>query len=113
MNKKVLVTGGAGFIGSHTVDALIERGDKVRVFDNLNVQVHGSKAEKPLYLHKDAEFIQGDIRDRDSLRKAIEGIDIIIQHAKRPQHQFQQMKIKRCTVPQFMLRAKKTKRFTL
>ena len=62
MNKKVLVTGGAGFIGSHTVDALIERGDTVRVFDNLNSQVHGPLAEKPLYLHKGAEFIQGDMR---------------------------------------------------
>ena len=81
MSKKVLVTGGAGFIGSHTVDALIERGDTVRVFDNLNSQVHGPLAEKPLYLHEGAEFIQGDMRDRDSLRKAIEGMDIIIHDA--------------------------------
>lgn len=66
MGKKVLVTGGAGFIGSHTVDALIERGDVVRVFDNLNPQVHGPAAEKPLYLHEGVEFIQGDVRDRDS-----------------------------------------------
>ena len=81
MNKKVLVTGGAGFIGSHTVDALLERGDTVRVFDNLNSQVHGLSAEKPLYIHKDVEFIQGDIRDRDSFCKAIEGIEIIIHDA--------------------------------
>ena len=81
MSKKVLVTGGAGFIGSHTVDALIERGDTVRVFDNLNSQVHGPLAEKPLYLHEGAEFVQGDMRDRDSLRKAIEGMDIIIHDA--------------------------------
>ena len=77
MGKKVLVTGGAGFIGSHTVDALIARGDAVRVFDNLNPQVHGSAARKPLYLHEEAEFIKGDMRDRDSLLKAIEGIDIV------------------------------------
>jgi len=81
MSKLILVTGGAGFIGSHTVDALIERGDTVRVFDNLNSQVHGISAEKPLYLHKDAEFIQGDMRDRNSLRKAIEGADVIIHDA--------------------------------
>ena len=81
MCKNILVTGGAGFIGSHTVDALIERGDSVRVFDNLNPQVHGTSAKKPLYLHNDAEFVRGDVRDRDSLRKAIEGIDIIIHDA--------------------------------
>ena len=81
MSKKILVTGGAGFIGSHTVDALIERGDTVRVYDNLNSQVHGISAKKPLYLHKDAEFIQGDIRDRDSFLKVIEGVDIIIHDA--------------------------------
>jgi len=51
------------------------------VFDNLNSQVHGISAEKPLYLHKDAEFVRGDMRERDSLRKAIEGIDIIIHDA--------------------------------
>ena len=60
MNKKILVTGGAGFIGSHTVDAFIDRGDTVRVFDNLNSQVHGISEEKPLYLHKDVEFVRGD-----------------------------------------------------
>jgi len=81
MSKKVLVTGGAGFIGSHTVDALIARGDTVRVFDNLNPQVHGSSARKPLYLHEDVEFVQGDVRDRDSLKKAIEEVDIIIHDA--------------------------------
>ena len=81
MNKKVLVTGGAGFIGSHTVDALINRGDTVRVFDNLNSQVHGSSARRPLYLHEGAEFVHGDIRDRDTLQKAIEGVDIIIHDA--------------------------------
>lgn len=80
-SKKVLVTGGAGFIGSHTVEALIERGDNVRVYDNLNPQVHGAGAAKPKYLHSDAEFIKGDVRDRESLKKAIKGMDIVIHDA--------------------------------
>ncbi|SVB29477.1 uncharacterized protein METZ01_LOCUS182331, partial [marine metagenome] len=81
MGKKILVTGGAGFIGSHTVDALLARGDAVRVFDNMNPQVHGPLADKPLYLNEEAEFVKGDVRDRDSLKKAIKGIDIIIHDA--------------------------------
>ncbi len=81
MNKKVLVTGGAGFIGSHTVEALIERGYSVRVFDNLNPQVHGAGAEKPAYLHADAEFILGDVRDRAALAKALAGMELVIHDA--------------------------------
>ena len=67
MSKTVLVTGGAGFIGSLTVEALIENGYKVRVYDNLNPQVHGETSEKPGYLHPDAEFIKGDVRNRAGL----------------------------------------------
>jgi dTDP-L-rhamnose 4-epimerase len=81
MGKRILVTGGAGFIGSHTVDQLIQRGDTVRVYDNLNPQVHGENAEKPEYLHSEAEFIQGDVRDRDHLKKAIEGVELVIHDA--------------------------------
>ncbi len=81
MGKKILVTGGAGFIGSHTVDALVERGDTVRVYDNLTEQVHGQNAVRPSFLHEDAEFIQGDVRDRDSLGKAMAGMEIIIHDA--------------------------------
>ncbi|MBI5427958.1 MAG: SDR family NAD(P)-dependent oxidoreductase [Nitrospinae bacterium] len=80
-NKRVLVTGGAGFIGSHTVDALIERGYRVRVYDNLNPQVHGENAQKPEHLHPGAEFIKGDVRDRESLKKAVQGADIVIHDA--------------------------------
>jgi len=81
MGKRILVTGGAGFIGSHTVDQLIQRGDTVRVYDNLNPQVHGENAEKPEYLHSEAEFIQGDVRDRDHLKKAIEDVELVIHDA--------------------------------
>jgi dTDP-L-rhamnose 4-epimerase len=81
MGKRVLVTGGAGFIGSHTVDQLILRGDTVRVYDNLNPQVHGENAERPEHLHPDAEFIKGDVRDQDHLKKAIEGVELVIHDA--------------------------------
>ena len=57
------------------------RGDTVRVFDNLTEQVHGKNASCPSYLHPDAEFIQGDVRDRDSLKKAIAGMEVIIHDA--------------------------------
>ena len=59
---KVLVTGGAGFIGSHLVDRQIELGHETVVFDNLDEQVH-SKGEKPAYLNKEVKFVKGDIRD--------------------------------------------------
>lgn len=73
--KRVLVTGGAGFVGSHMVDALLRAGHEVRVFDNLTDQVHPSGA--PPYLQKDAEFQNGDMRDLQSLHRAIEGVEVI------------------------------------
>ena len=73
--KKILVTGGAGFIGSFIVDKLIEDGEsEVFIFDNLDPQVH-TNGEKPDYLNKDALFIEGDVRDKDALAKAVEGIE--------------------------------------
>lgn len=79
--KKVLVTGGAGFIGSHMVDLLLERGYQVRVYDNLEPQVHGDISEPPDYLSKEAEFVRGDILDKDALRKALDGCDAVIHDA--------------------------------
>jgi dTDP-L-rhamnose 4-epimerase len=74
--KKVLVTGGAGFIGSHTVDALLEKGCEVRILDNLQPRVH--PRGKPDYLPAEAEFIEGDAANRDSLDKALRGVSRVI-----------------------------------
>ncbi|MBL7198536.1 MAG: NAD-dependent epimerase/dehydratase family protein [Anaerolineae bacterium] len=84
MAEKVLVTGGAGFIGSHLVDALLAAGHEVRVLDNLEPQVHGGLRERgqwPGYLAAECERILGDVRDRDTLRKAIQGAEVIFHQA--------------------------------
>lgn len=72
---KILITGGAGFIGSHTADALIAKGHRVRLLDNLQPSVH--PRGKPAYLHPEAEFIQGDVRDADTLRRALKGMQAV------------------------------------
>ena len=75
----ILVTGGAGFIGSHIVDELIERGHRVRVLDALVEQVHGGAG--PQYLNKNAEFLQGDICDAELVDRALEGVDVVYHKA--------------------------------
>jgi len=81
MEKKILVTGGAGFIGSYLVDKLIELGYEVMVFDNLEPQVHGDGQKTPEYLNKECEFIKGDIRNRDELKKALKDREIVFHQA--------------------------------
>ncbi len=84
MSKSILVTGGAGFIGSHLVDALIKDGHSVRVFDNLEPQVHGALRELgrwPEYCNPSATYVLGDVRDRDALKQVVEGIDVIFHQA--------------------------------
>lgn len=73
---KVLVTGGAGFIGSWTVDLLLARGYHVRILDNLQPRVH--PRGKPPWVPKEAEFIQGDVADRTDLAQALDSIDYVI-----------------------------------
>lgn len=73
--KSILVTGGAGFIGSFLVDELVNCGYDVRILDNLEGQVHGGK--KPKYLNKSAKFIKGDVRDYQVLEKALKGVDAV------------------------------------
>ncbi|HPO08501.1 MAG TPA: GDP-mannose 4,6-dehydratase [bacterium] len=77
---KVLVTGGAGFIGSHLADALLASGHQVRIFDVLDPQVHPD-GNKPKYLSKDVEFVKGDIRDIDALRRGLKGQDAVFHYA--------------------------------
>jgi dTDP-L-rhamnose 4-epimerase len=69
----VLVTGGAGFVGSHLVDALIERGERVRVLDNLDPLAHPDG--RPAHLSAAAELSEGDLRDPAAVARALEGVD--------------------------------------
>jgi dTDP-L-rhamnose 4-epimerase len=73
----VLITGGAGFIGSHLADALIARGDRVRVLDNLDPQVHGA-SDRPAYLHPDVELRLGDVRERSAVDSALRDVDAVV-----------------------------------
>ena len=75
----ILVTGGAGFIGSHIVDALIERGHRVRVLDAVVEQVHGTTG--PQYVNPKAEFLRGDVCDPEIVRQALDGIDVVYHKA--------------------------------
>lgn len=78
MGHKVLITGGAGFIGSHVAEELLENGCEVRALDNLSPQVHGKKAGRPDYLDPQVELFLGDIRDPEAVRQALEGIDSVV-----------------------------------
>lgn len=74
---KVLVTGGMGFIGSHLCKELLNLGHDVRVVDNLNPQVHGETADPGLVLPREVEFILGDVRDSDCLRRALKEVEVV------------------------------------
>jgi dTDP-L-rhamnose 4-epimerase len=74
---RVLVTGGAGFIGSHTVDGLLGRGHSVRVLDSLERPVHQTD-EPPPWLDPHAEFVRGDVTRREDLLRALDGVDAVV-----------------------------------
>src|SRR5438445_6900982 len=81
MSERVLVTGGAGFIGSHLVDALISRGHRVRVLDSIEPPVHGPGREPPVYWNPAAELARGSVTDPVVVARALEGIDVVLHHA--------------------------------
>lgn len=81
MKYKILVTGGAGFIGSHIVDALIIKGHEVIIFDNLTEQVHGPDKKIPDYINKNARFVFGDIRDYEELKNVMADVDVVFHEA--------------------------------
>lgn len=79
--ETVLITGGAGFIGSHLASALLRSGYRVRVLDNLSPQVHGADSPRPVYLHDEVELVRGDVRDADAVAAALAGIDGVFHYA--------------------------------
>jgi dTDP-L-rhamnose 4-epimerase len=81
MNDRVLITGGAGFVGSHAADELLRNGYKVRALDDLSPQVHGEGGTRPAYLDDDVELMVGDVRDPDAVRRALEGVDAVFHFA--------------------------------
>lgn len=76
--RSVLITGGAGFVGSHVADELLGHGYRVRVLDNLTAQVHGEAADFPDYLDRRVERLRGDVRNRDALDEALRGVDVVL-----------------------------------
>jgi dTDP-L-rhamnose 4-epimerase len=82
MGGTVLITGGAGFIGSHAAGELLAHGWRVRALDNLTPQVHEGST-RPDYLNDDVELIVGDVRDEDAVRSALDGADAVLHLAAR------------------------------
>ena len=81
--QRVLITGGAGFIGSHLTDELLAAGHRVRVLDELAEQVHGPGRERPDYLDPDAELVVGDVRDAAAVERALRDVDVVFHLAAR------------------------------
>jgi dTDP-L-rhamnose 4-epimerase len=77
MGKQILVTGGAGFIGSHLCNELLEHGYRVRALDCLLGQVHGPGRKRPPYLSPQVELIVGEVADGEAVRKALKGVDAV------------------------------------
>ncbi|MCU1336131.1 MAG: NAD-dependent epimerase/dehydratase [Bryobacterales bacterium] len=78
MSKNVLITGGAGFIGAHVANELLQHGYRVRAIDSLVSQVHGPERRRPSYLNSDVDLITGDIRDSQTVSRALRQMDAVV-----------------------------------
>lgn len=81
--KRVLITGGAGFIGSHLADHLLQHGYAVRALDVLDEQVHGPDGDRPEYLDPQVELVVGDVTDRSAVRYCLDRTDAVVHLAAR------------------------------
>ncbi len=79
MSKQILITGGAGFVGSHLADGLLAAGHSVRILDDLTPQVHAGG--RPDYLSRDVELVVGDVRDPNRLREVLAGVEVVYHFA--------------------------------
>ena len=83
MSKTILITGGAGFIGSHPADELLRYGYRVRVLDSLSPRVHGEGAGRPDYLNPEVELRVGCVEDPDAVSAALEDVDVVFHLAAK------------------------------
>jgi dTDP-L-rhamnose 4-epimerase len=82
VSERILITGGAGFIGSHLARHLLRSGHEVRALDRLDPQVHPER-ERPAYLEDEVELVRGDVRDPGAVEEALRGIDAVVHLAAR------------------------------
>jgi dTDP-L-rhamnose 4-epimerase len=83
MKQRILITGGAGFIGSHVADELLAAGYAVRVLDSLAPQVHGRERRRPDYLDREVEVVIGEVEDRDAVRRSLKGVTAVFHFAAK------------------------------
>jgi dTDP-L-rhamnose 4-epimerase len=81
MGKNILITGGAGFIGSHTALSLLEDGHDVTILDNLSPQIHGLNSSFPSFLQDKCKLIKGDVRNKEDWIKSLKNIEVICHFA--------------------------------